>query len=182
MQKEILFIKTLEDIEKKMASQDAYEIFMIAGLLRKLLVDDFPLVNQINRVKKLKITFLINARKINDILKSATFYSMEDGFDPNTSHMAETKEVNMDEMLSAHIMFINGEAISVRDLIKFISNVQGSIHAGQPKNSKENMLVEVQKYFSIGGLPAGIRTLLSVSRVVLRGLDPLRMIIKNDFS
>ena len=48
MDKTSLFLKTLEDIKKKMNSRDGYEIFMIFPLLRKLLIDDYPLIDQVN--------------------------------------------------------------------------------------------------------------------------------------
>lgn len=179
MDKDFLFLKTIEDIEKKMKSRDGYDILMISGLLRKLLLDDDPLIHQVNQSQKLKISFTVNDRRppIGD--NSLMFWSIEDGFDPNTSVPRLTKpvEVNKDQLLKRQIMIINGQIITVLDLIKFLSNVQGGIHAGQPMNSKETTLKEVQKYLGIGGLPAGIRSILSISRVILKGLEPLRTAI-----
>lgn len=39
---------------------------------------------------------------------------------------------------------------------------------------KDHVLNEAQKYLGVGGLPAGIRILLSISRVVIKGLSSLR--------
>ncbi len=179
MDKVTLFLKTLEDIEKKMKSQDGYEIFMIAPLLRKLLIDDYPLIDQVNGNKKLKIKFKINNRQIPLGDSSLMFYSMEDGFDPDTSvpHLAYPLEVNRDKLLSRQIMIIDGTPISVIDLIKFLSHVQGGVHLGKAKTSQEQALKEIQSYLGIGGLPAGIRTILSISRVVTKGLEPLKIAI-----
>lgn len=180
MDKFNLFLRTLEDIENKMKSQDGYEIFMISGLLRKLLVDSNSLIDQVNE-SHLKITFIVNDRKLPDGDSSLMFYSMEDGFDPDTSvpHLSHPIQVNRDQLLKKQIMIINGEIITVLDLIKFLSHVQGGIHAGKPKGSKEVVLSEIQKSLGIGGLPAGIRTILSISRVVTKGLEPLRESIKS---
>jgi len=179
MDKESLFIKTLEDIENKMNSRDGYEILMISGLLRKLLLDDNPLINQINQSKRLKITFNVNDRQPPVGDKSLMFWSIEDGFDPNTSvpHLTKPIGVNKDQLLKRQIMIINGQIITVLDLIKFLCHVQGGVHAGEPTNSKETVLKETQKYLGIGGLPAGIRSMLSISRVVLKGLESLRVTI-----
>lgn len=179
MDKDFLFIKTIEDIEKKMKSRDGYEILMISGLLRKLLLDDNPLMHQVNQSRKLKISFIINDRQPPAGDKSLVFWSIEDGFDPDTSvpHLTKLVEVNKDQLLKRQIMIINGQIIMVLDLIKFLSHVQGGIHAGEPTNSKETTLKEVQKYLGIGGLPAGIRSILSISRVVLKGLKPLKIAI-----
>ena len=102
---------------------------------------------------------------------------MEDGFDPNTSvpHLTHPLEVDRDRLLKTQIMIIKGEVITVINLIKFLSHVQGAVHSGKPKNAKDHALKEIQEYLGIGGLPAGIRTILSISRVVLKGLEPLRI-------
>ena len=152
---------------------------MISSLLRKLLLDDSPLIHQVNQDRKLKISFIVNDRQppIGD--KSLVFWSMADGFDPDTSvpHLRKPLEVNKDQLLKRQIMIINGETITVLDLIKFLNNVQGGVHAGRPENIKETTLQEAQKYLGIGGLPAGIRSILSISRVVIKGLEPLRATI-----
>lgn len=179
MDKDLLFIKTLEDIEEKMSSQDGYEILMISGLLRKLLLDNNPLIDQVNQNRKFKISFIVNGRQPPTGDKSLLFWSMEDGFDPDTSvpHLRKPLEVNKDQLLKRQIMIINGEIITVLDLIKFLSNVQGGIHAGKPKNIKEIALQEIQRYLGIGGLPAGVRSVLSMSRIIIKGLEPLKAAI-----
>ena len=55
MKKEQLFIRTIEDLDNKLNSTDDYEILMIAGLLRKLLLDGGALLDQINSRIGLKI-------------------------------------------------------------------------------------------------------------------------------
>lgn len=179
MDKDLLFIKTLEDIEKKMKSQDGYEIFMISSLLRKLLIDGYPLMDKVNQSRKVKVTFRINDRKLPLGDPTLTFYSMEDGFDPDTSvpHLRHPIEVDRGKLLKAEIMVIKGEVITIEDLIKFLCHVEGSVHAGTPKNTKEQALKEIQKHLGVGALPPGIRTMLSISRVVLKGLKPLRTMV-----
>ena len=180
MDKDFLFLKTLEDLENKIKSKDAYEIFMAAGLLRKLLVDRSPLIDQVNKNRKLKILFTVNDRPVPAGDSSLEFWSIEDGFDPETSvpHLSKPIQVKRDQLLKRTIMLYRGETIKVLDLIKFISNVQGAIHTGKVKKDKEEVLKEMQSYFSIGGLPAGVRILTAISRVVLKGLEPLRESIK----
>jgi len=175
MDKDQIFVKTLEDIEKRMQSKDSYEILMISGLLRKLLLDDNPLIHQVNQNQRLKITFTINDRQP-PIDKSLTYWWIQDGLDPNTSvpHLTKPLIVSIDKLLKRQIMILKGEIITVLDLIKFLSNIQGGVHLGLPKNSKEATLKEVEGCFGIGGLQPGIRSILSISRVVVEGLRPLK--------
>ncbi len=171
-----LFLKTLEDIGKKMSSGDGYEIFMIAPLLRKLLLDDAPLMDQVNSKYGLKIKFIINNRPIRARAPGLFFYSMQDGFDPDTSvpHLAHPLEVTRDGLLKAPIMVLRGEVINVHDLIGYICHVGGAVHAGKLKSVKHAALGEIQETIGIQDLPAGVRAQLAISRVVLKGLAPLK--------
>lgn len=176
--KNILFIKTLEDIQSRLASHDSYEILMIAGLLRKLLLDDYPLIDQVNEKKRIKVRFTINGRQINPLLKEASFWSIQDGFDPETAHFAVFKGVDRNSMLKEIVMRSNGVSFTVADLIKFLCHVEGSVHSGIPKEDKEFILQEIEKELKIGGLNPVIRSIMSIARVVLKGLEPLRKEIK----
>ena len=176
-----MFIKTLEDIETRLTSYDEYEILMVAGLLRKLLLDGDSLMNQVNRGKKLKITFTINDRKIPQASSDVVFWSIEDGLDPDTSVplLCNPKEVNKDDLLKIPIILSNGKTINIKDLIQHMAHVEGAIHPGIPKSDEEKILKGLGRILGIGGLPVGIRLLKAIARVVLRGLQPLRNEVTN---
>ena len=81
-----LFLKTLEDIEFRLAQSDPYEILLIAGLLRKLFLDEHPLVDQVNRTHRAKIKFEVTA-PLNkpDKGDKNSLCSVQDGLDPDTA-------------------------------------------------------------------------------------------------
>jgi hypothetical protein len=50
VKRETLFLRTLEDLGRRVEpGVDEYEVLLIAGLLRKLLVDSPRLVDEVNR-------------------------------------------------------------------------------------------------------------------------------------
>jgi hypothetical protein len=51
---EALFVRTLDDLGRRAGETDEYEVLLAAGLLRKLLMDDHPLVDQVNADHRLK--------------------------------------------------------------------------------------------------------------------------------
>lgn len=55
-----LLVKTLIDLEKRVTAADEYEVLLAAGLLRKLLMDQMPLMDKVNSAHRLKIRFRIN--------------------------------------------------------------------------------------------------------------------------
>lgn len=170
-----LFIRTLKDLKTKIESNDPYEILMASALLRKLLIDGSSLVDQINSKFKLKINFIVNDRQPPIITDGLAFWSIQDGFDPDTSvpHLSHPVTLGKDKMLKRPVLIINGAIITVLDLIKFLSNVQGAVHLGNPRETKDEVLEQVEETLTVGGVPAGIRTICAIGRVVLKGLDPL---------
>jgi len=174
-----LFIRTLEDLESRLKSHDEYEILMIAGLLRKLLLDSNPLMDQVNRKKGLKIKFIINDRLPPSEEPIPIFWSIEDGFDPNTCppQLCMPIEVNKDQILKRPVLMYESHIITVKELISHTAHVQGAVHTGMPKGQKDEALKELTEILGIGGLPAGLRLLRAISRVVLNSLEPLKVLI-----
>ena len=84
-QTDVLFLKTLEEIEARIRQQDPYEILACSALLRKLLIDENPLIHQVNRDRRHKFRFKIGLPPRFPALKNPTAWSIQDGFDPDTA-------------------------------------------------------------------------------------------------
>lgn len=168
-----LFVRTIEDLENKCKSDDVYEILMIAGLLRKLLLDGSPLVDLVNRKRKQKVRFIANNRSVS--VSVPDFWSIEDGFDPDTAARCVPLEVTKNELLQRHVLKHGNEIFTVRELILHIAHVGGAIHSGTPKTDKDRILKGIGETLFIGGLPAGLRTMRAIGRVVVKGLKRLKM-------
>lgn len=130
MDRDQLFISTFEDLEVRLKSQEEYEILMIAGLLRKLLLDKTPLVDQVNRERRQKIRFIVNDRSVPTDEPIPEFWSVEDGFDPNTCvpHLCRPIEVTKDQLLSRPVLMYRGNVITVREFVLHATHVQGAVH------------------------------------------------------
>ena len=58
--------------------------------------------------------------------------------------------------------------------ISYLSNIEGSIHRGFPKNSEEELLRKIENNLLVGGTSPLIRTLLSIGKIVYNALEPLQ--------
>ena len=170
-----LFLKTCDELERRIALSNEYEVLMSAGLLRKLLLDERPLAHQVNARLKLKLEFEIGqAPPLPPSFPEPVFFSEQDGLDPATARPGKViRHVGFDEFLRQVVLKVKGVSYSVRDLIRFEADVMGAIHAGAPKDAREEQLEKVRDLY-IGGLPASVRQLKAISRVVLKTLRPLR--------
>jgi hypothetical protein len=171
-----LFVQTLDDLDVRLKSHDEYEILMIAMLIRKLILDENSLVDQVNRNRQQKIRFIVNDRPVPTTEPKPIFWSIEDGFDPNTSLARLTKplEVTKDQLFSRSVLMSGNRIFTVKDIVKQFANVQGAIHVGMPKDEKEKHLKQLTETLGIGGLPAGLRLLYPIGRVIRKGLEPLK--------
>jgi hypothetical protein len=59
---EALFLNTLQDLAARAAAADEYMILGASALIRKLLIDGSPLVDQVNRNYRLRLVFEIPNR------------------------------------------------------------------------------------------------------------------------
>ncbi|EKD53452.1 MAG: hypothetical protein ACD_61C00040G0004 [uncultured bacterium] len=164
-----LFLLTLDDIKEKSQSDDYYKIFMTAALLRKLFLDGGALVDLVNRNYKLGLKFTVN-NKEPIIVPGLFFWTIQDGFDPETSHCPIPLEVDKTAFLNRKVMMKENRIYTVHDLIDYLCHIGGVVHHSSPKEEKEKILKEVEQPI--------VRSLLAINRVVLKGLRPLEMAIK----
>jgi hypothetical protein len=185
MNRDTLFLRTLEDLGRRVEpGVDEYEVLLIAGLLRKLLVDSPRLVDEVNRGRGLRIRYLINARKpIWELagLQAPVFWSIQDGLDPERAlARVEPKEVSLDEFLATVVVRVRTESITVKDVILHAANVVGAVHPGRPRADVNRLLEQLADQLSIGGLPprrslvAGHRSSCSSSLGAAPGADRKR--------
>jgi hypothetical protein len=175
-----LFLSTLNDLKYKITSQDPNHILKATALLRLLIVDKSSLVDQVNRHRKLNIVYTINDKKYL-AMEYAEFWAVQDGFDPEASPFQFPLAVNKDKLLKRASMVVHGKVFTVQDLIRYLSHVQGTVHVQDPQDAKEKMLKSIEGSLLIGGLQPVARSICAISRVVLKGLEPLKQeILKTD--
>jgi hypothetical protein len=150
MDDDTLFLESLRDIRGKSDSNNPrpeYEAQQLGWLLRKLLMDGHPLIDLANRKHRLPIRFLVDdGSPYQDMVLSMgpVFYSLVDAFDPRDSAVANARvaEVDREGLLARRILLLQGEWYSVKDIIKYVAQVEGAVHRGQPSDAKERALLE----------------------------------------
>ena len=104
-------------------------------MLRKLLLDGNRLVDQVNRVHRLKVLYRINSptRYEETVLGlRPTYWSLEDGIDPDLGQppgLQAPTEATRDQLLARRVMVIEGQEVSVRDLV-VLSRLVGGLDGG----------------------------------------------------
>jgi hypothetical protein len=173
---EALLLRTLEDVERRLQQTDPYEILFIAALIRKLFLDDFPLVDQVNRIHKLKVTFETTLPlELPSDFPQPTFWTVQDGLDPDTAIPGKRRyTAGRDQFFQTVVTIVDNHKYTVREVVLFEANVMGAVHAGSPKTEKERALKQVDSTIAVGGYASSLRQLQAIARVCIKSLQPLR--------
>ena len=86
-------------------------------------------------------------------------------------------EVTVDGFLSRFAAWVAPHEYTVRDLILYVANIKGAVHAGRATNDREEVLVATGNQIRVGGFDPSVYTLFSIAEVVLHGLDPIRKLV-----
>jgi hypothetical protein len=198
MDQESLLLETLRELGDRLDSDREYDALMIAGLIRRLLTDQSPqpIMTQVNRNRRLRIRYLVNEYLVPRIRPGFHIWSIEDGFAPEPGDpppprpipgappypILGPREVSLDRLLKLPVMIWDGRYVSVKDVLESALYVQGAVHLGQPKDDDERSLAQLGTYFMSAQLPADLKFLRRLGRVVLRGLEPLRAQVASEQS
>ena len=174
-----LFLDTLKDLEERIVAEDPYKILGASAVIRRLLLDDQPLIDQVNRAHRLKLSFECTKRWEMPVgVPEPTLWATQDGFDATAPPFLTRQTVTLDQLFACVLLTVNGHQFTLREVVLFEANVMGAVHAGPPREEKERALAEINDYFAIGGYRASLRQLCAIGRVVLRGLAALRAAIE----
>lgn len=178
---EALFLRTIEDIEKRLVDPDPYEVLRIAGHIRKLFLNGFPLVDQVNRSNKIKLLFEVAVPvDRTDREPCPAFWAIHDGLDPDTAPSLNKRyALTREQFFQTVVLMMDGEKYTVQDVVLFEANVMGTVHSGAARTEKERALRKVNAISSAGSSTSALRQLQAIARIVLKSLEPLRLAVSH---
>ena len=179
------FVGAMRDLESCAASWDQYHNLRVPGIVRLLLMDSSPLVDQVNREFRQKIRFHIGSAwdrarveagniPVTDLIVA----TVSDSFDPESIAFRsdagkQPREVTRDQLLGAIILIIEGTFVTVADFVRHLAYVHGLTHGGKPIDDTDKALLAMRRTIQVGETALGIREIRAIGAVVHRGLKPL---------
>jgi hypothetical protein len=169
-----LFLERSKEIEKLVQSNSEFDVLRLSAALRQLLLDSPPLIHEVNRDRRLKVSFEVGDFTIQPNAHTEVLF-LEDGVDPETrrSPLLPRREVRLEGFLGHKMLYLKGKPHSVRDVITHGANVAGGVHRTTNPEERHKLIADFSKSISLGGMPGAIRVLQAIGRVTLRGLRPL---------
>jgi hypothetical protein len=146
---EQLFIWNVEQLLIYHKNPTPENLFASVGPLRRLLLDETPLIHLANRSARLKFLFV-----------------MEDP--PDFPIKRPRKEMNLDKFLAEPIAYIQGQWVTVRDLISYVRNYAGLEHKTTPDTDAMKALeASGTSGILIGGMPPNLYSLGPIIGITL---------------
>jgi hypothetical protein len=170
------FLETLDDLATRIRyDASEYDLLRAAALLRELLLDDSPLVHQVNRAIQVPLRFRLRVKT----LEPGQEFLFWLGIDPNATVDAPIREVGLKEFLGTVLVFLPSSKITVGQVVTLAANVRGGIHRGRPKDPAHQAFESFRLKFRHGEMPLELLFVVEIAKIVLTGLEPLRRTVRD---
>ena len=170
--------RQVDEVQKREAMGDYYDLMMAAGLLRHLLLDDVPLIHRANREYRFKLKFLI-ARTEGHHLPGPENIDIRGVHPGPEPYLYPVESVREKELLSAYCMTAHDERYTVLDILQSCAYVRGGVHLRDQLSNRDQILFSID--FLAPGLGGTKELLAGIIDVVLAGLQPLTDAIAKEF-
>ena len=183
MQADQLFLRDLDDLDRRTTVADEYKALGAAALLRRLLLDEAPLVHQVNRYRRVRIRFRINGESPLEravLEDNPLLWAIGDAIDPDAfpaPGISAPMDAKLNQFLARTVMVARGERLSEGDLIRQVAHIDGGVHNGNPTNPREELLDQVSRFMFFRDVPATVHHVQLIGKIAVGGLVPLRDVI-----
>jgi hypothetical protein len=72
--------------------------------------------------------------------------------------------------------------VKLREVIAQAAHVEGGVHMLAPEGDSASNLTDASRYFNIGGREMNLAMLVPIARVVLKGLEPLKVRLESELA
>lgn len=163
----MMFARKLQELEKSHSELSNYSLIDASATLRFLLLDSAPLVDVLNKEKKLPITYRVN----ND-----PWHEQQDDLLPvlewkeiNPSLSMNPTDLKKDAFLKFKCLYFLQNPYTVQDILKFYAYVRGGVHLDKGEE-KYQPLRDAFQTFKLNGLSSLDHSMRGVLQVVLTTL------------
>jgi hypothetical protein len=173
---EWLFVETVADLRNRSqhpATRSRYELLGIAPLLRKLLTDrGDPLLVTINRARReIRPQFRIRPWEMSEGTDESLNYLIRLS-GPELVGGTETPALTAKQFLAARVGLLEGEDLSVKQIVRYYAHVEGGVHFGTPNEDGQEAMSGMAPVL-LGNTTGQIEILGYLGQVVVDALTPL---------
>lgn len=176
---EWLFVETVADVRRRSQDPSArsrYELLGIAPLLRKLLIDGRPLLSTVRAARpEVPTEFRIRQWNAPDHGQGSDDlpYLLRLGGPELVGGPEDPPLPKLKHFIGARVGLVQGQPLTVLEVVKYYANVEGGVHFGVPKGDTDHVLSEGAPLL-LGHSTGQIEILAHLGTIVVDALTPLR--------
>lgn len=175
---EWLFVETVADVRHRSQNpgdRSRYELLGIAPLLRKLLLDGTSLVDTVKAGRpEILLEFRVRPwlPPATDIKVGAPRYSLRLGGPELVGKPDNSAVRTAAEFVAARVGLVEGRDLTIRDVVRYYSHVEGGVHFGEPREAGQATLSSLAPLL-LGRVTGQIEILAHLGQIVVKALTPL---------
>lgn len=173
LEKRTLFLRTVADMEAKLASNDPYEILRCSGIIRQLFLEATSLVDIVNKPKEELLFDVLDGEGPPPIEDVVVWLRL--GWGKNFPNSPSRTTLKQREFFRMSIGATGGKGYDVEDLVKYVAYVLGGVHDGSPGTGGQKALAKVSELF---GSDMILQFMKNAVAICLDALAPLRARLK----
>lgn len=164
------FIQRVKKIERSLTEGGEDNILDACGHLRSFLLDDF--LDQVNRIYRQRIVFRVPSDDTPPPI-DGEFYCLQRIY-PIREGVAY-RLLDKGDFLKSSFVYLRGECLTARQLIKLAANCLGVHHFGAPKRSSKQEEAAYREYdfFKLNAGPALLVAMEDISWCFIDSIEPL---------
>jgi len=177
MHPEELFLVRFKQLNEILRRDPRDQLLDLALVLRQLLVDEFPLVHQVNRIHQLPIYFTVglSVRERIEEMQALGIPAPEVfmlGFPPPNE---PKKQLKLGQLLAHEVVKIRDNYYTTHDLLDACANKMGGVHYDAEGSTHQIVrdLTSLGEFFAKMGIGSAFSVLLFLARVAYAGLVPI---------
>lgn len=184
--KEKVYLNILNELRERLEKRTEYDVLKTSGLIRQLLIDRNSLINQINKIYRIKIKYIVQKRF--EFPKPAT---LPDGSQPQIlfqsifilpGESTSVEELLLQDFLKYELLYYEEKGFSVLDIIKICANKYGGIHFDDVKKESDLTLDHLNRNLIFNNSSSVLQSMHDIAQICLIALKPLEEIIKKKYS
>jgi len=110
------------------------------------------------------------------------YWLLEDAVDPDLPGIPPGLRApvgqKLDKLLGRPVMVLQGNVVTVHNLIDQLAHIEGAVHSGEPKGAREQLLYQVHRHLFAGYLPAEGRQVQSIGWLLAFADGPRRRLLR----
>jgi hypothetical protein len=161
-----------EDLRPVPESSDSYELLQATKHLRQLLLDG--MMDDVNRDARFKIRFETKSREeLRKLGGPGVMFGMANNLLPEGTEPSKRESLKLEHFLAAPVLCFAEKLYTVRDVIDHGANSFGGVHHKTPQGDQQWAVEALSSRMSLGGIPASLMQMRSITAVTLTALQPL---------